>query len=206
MNRYFLIFLLAICIFGFLPPSILDARDTDKSPTLYEVIFPYKAYKIASGAMMPTLLAGDRVFVNKKSYKNSTPQKGDIVVFVPPHEPSKVYVKRLIGVEGDVIEIKDKHLFINNIEQDENYIINSDARNFPSDISPRDNFGPITVPEKHLFFLGDNRDNSLDSRFWGFVSVDKVKGKVVSLYWSWNSDEGKVRWSRIGKSIEQVTN
>lgn len=206
MNRYSFFLLVTICIFCFLPPSILTAEDIDQPSTQFRFLNSYKAYKIPSGAMMSTLLIGDRVLVNKNIYKNSAPQKSDIVVFVPPHDPSKVYVKRLIGVEGDVIEIRDKHLFINNVEQNESYIINSGARLFPSGVSPRDHFGPITVPAKQLFFLGDNRDNSLDSRFWGFVSADKIKGKVVSLYWSWNGDEGKVRWVRIGKSIEKVTN
>ncbi len=165
-----------------------------------------KAYKIASGAMSPTLLGGDRILINRHIYQTSEPQKGDIIVFSPPHEPSKDFVKRLVGTEGDVVEIKNKQLFINGITQIENYIINIDNRILSADINSRDNFGPVTVPDNHLFFLGDNRDNSYDSRFWGFVNRDKAKGKVIYLYWSWDGDKGKVRWNRIGKSIDQVTN
>lgn len=165
-----------------------------------------KAYKISSGAMIPTLLNGDRIFVNKFIYKNSEPQRGDIIVFEYPKDPSKDFVKRLIGVEGDVIQIKDKRVFISNVEQNESYIINLDPNIFPAGTQPRDNCGPITVPTNSLFFMGDNRDNSYDSRFWGFVSKEKVRGKVMSLYWSWDKETGKVRWDRIGKAIEQVTN
>lgn len=160
-----------------------------------------QAFKIPSGAMIPTILVGDYLLANKYIYKFTDPQRGEVVIFIPPHEPSKAYVKRLIGIGGDTIEIKNKQLFINNVPQTESYIIHSDSKTLPSDISPRDNFGPVTVPENFLFFLGDNRDNSLDSRFWGFVSKDKVLGKAMKFYFSWDSEEKNVRWDRIGKGI-----
>lgn len=165
-----------------------------------------QTYKIPSGAMIPTLLIGDRILVNKYAYRNSNPQRGDVAVFIPPHEPSKIYVKRIIGIGADRIEIKDKQLFVNGVAQSESYIIHSDSRTIPSNINPRNYFGPVTVPEDHFFFLGDNRDNSHDSRFWGFVEKDKILGKVMSFYWSWDKNEKKVRWERIGKNIEELTN
>jgi signal peptidase I len=161
-----------------------------------------KGYKIVSGSMTPTLIIGDRFFVNKFIYKNNAPQRGDIIVFEAPKVPSKDYVKRLMGVEGDIIEIKNKRLFVNNIEQYESYVIYKDQNIYPASIQPRDNYGPITVPENSLFFMGDNRDFNYDSRAFGFVSKKKVRGKVISLYWSWNEEAGAVRWGRIGKSIE----
>lgn len=168
-----------------------------------EIIEPVK---VESSSMMPTLLLGDYILVKKHIGQNNHPQRSAIVAFTPPNDPLKTYVKRIIGVGGDIIEIKDKLLFVNNISQVERYTANNEPTVFPPNISPRDNFGPVTVPENKLFILGDNRDNSLDSRFWGFLSVDKVKGEAIGLYWSWDLVHQKIRWNRISKSIQQVSN
>jgi signal peptidase I len=112
------------------------------------------------------------------------------------------FIKRVVGVGGDTIEIKNKKVYINNVPFDESYTIFKDAS---TGSSPRDNFGPFTVPRKSLFVMGDNRDQSYDSRFWGIVDMSEIKGKAFIIYWSWNGAGGlldKVRWDRLGKSIE----
>lgn len=164
-----------------------------------------QAYKIPSGAMIPTLLIGDHILVDKLIYKDNEPQRGDIIVFPYPKDPSKDFVKRLVGLEGDIIEIRDKQLYINKELYVESYTINNDPKTIPESQFPRDFFGPITIPQNSLFVMGDNRDNSHDSRFWGFVDKNSVKGRVNSLYWSWNKEEFRVRWKRIGKTVKQVT-
>jgi signal peptidase I len=155
--------------------------------------------------MIPTLLHGDHILVDKYIYKNNVPQRGDIIIFPYPVDPSKDFAKRLVGLEGDIIEIRDKQLYINHELYAESYIINTDPSTIPASQHPRDFFGPITIPQNSLFVMGDNRDNSHDSRFWGLVDKSTVKGKVKSLYWSWDKKAFKVRWERIGKRIEQVT-
>ncbi len=158
-----------------------------------------ESFKIPSGAMIPTLLIGDRLLANKFIYKTTEPKRRDIIIFPYPDDPSRTFVKRLIAVEGDVVEIRNKKLFVNGKEQEEPYIINTD-----SGISKetRDNFGPITVPPGKLFFMGDNRDQSYDSRFYGYVSKDTITGKAIILYWSWNKETSTVRWDRIGKLVK----
>jgi signal peptidase I len=158
-----------------------------------------QAYKIPSGAMIPTLLIGDHLLANKYIYKTAEPTHGDIIIFPYPEDPSRDFVKRLIAVEGDVVEMKDKRLYLNGKEQMESYIINTDNR-IRKDV--RDNFGPITVPPGNLFFMGDNREQSYDSRFYGFVPKNTIKGKAMTLYWSWDSVAHKVRWDRIGKIVQ----
>ncbi|MFA5072482.1 MAG: signal peptidase I [Nitrospirota bacterium] len=158
-----------------------------------------QAYKIPSGAMMPTLLIGDHLLANKFLYRSTEPRCGDIIIFPFPEDPSRDFVKRLVAVEGDVIEIKDKRLYLNGKMQSEPYVINTDSGGTREQ---RDNFGPATVPPGKLFFLGDNRDYSYDSRFYGYVPRDTIKGKVISLYWSWDHDQRTVRWDRIGKPIQ----
>jgi signal peptidase I len=172
--------------------------------------FVVQAFKIPSGSMLETIQLGDHILVNKFIYGvklpfiNKTiipikdPKRGDIIVFTPPHEPDKDYIKRVIGVEGDVIEIKDKKVYRNGEYVTGPYEIHKDPVIIPRGLNPRDNFGPVTVPEDHLFMMGDNRDNSQDSRFWGFARLDKVKGKAFIIYWSWNKEKFGVRWGRIG--------
>ena len=152
--------------------------------------------------MIPTLLVGDHILVNKFTYKSRKPERGDIIVFAYPKDPSKDFIKRLIAVEGDIVEMKEKVLCINGVAQKDNFAIHKDPNTFAASQNPRDNFGPITVPDSSLFFMGDNRDNSYDSRFWGFVNNDTIKGKAVSIYWSWDKENSRVRWDRIGKEIK----
>ncbi len=171
--------------------------------------FVIQAFKIPSGSMLQTIQLGDHILVNKFIYgikipftdktliPIEDPKRGDIIVFIPPNAPHTDYIKRVIGIPGDVIEIKNKKVYRNGKYVTGPYEIHTDSTIYPASESPRDNFGPVTVPEEHLFMMGDNRDNSLDSRFWGFASLDKVQGKAMFIYWSWDS-HFHVRWGRIG--------
>jgi signal peptidase I len=175
--------------------------------------FVVQAFKIPSGSMIPTLVIGDHILVNKFIYgiRNpftgkvlipiAEPDRHDIIVFRYPVNPSQDFIKRVVGVEGDHIEIIDKEIYINNERFDVANAIYLEERIIPGHIQPRDNFGPIVVPENSLFVMGDNRDNSHDSRFWGFVDLQEVRGKAFLIYWSWNSDEFSVRWNRLGNIV-----
>ncbi len=163
--------------------------------------FVVQAFKIPAGSMKPTLLVGDHILVDKLPKKLDKIERGDIVVFVFPPDPRKDFVKRVIGLPNDLIEIRDKALYVNESLFNENYVIHTDDHMFPSKINPRDNFGPIIVPDNSLFVLGDNRDASFDSRFWGAVDLSKVKGKVTKIYWSWDEKKSQVRWDRIGETV-----
>jgi signal peptidase I len=174
--------------------------------------FVVQAFKIPSGSMLPTLQIGDHILVNKFLYGlrlpyplESTliewkqPSRGDVIVFVYPKDPSKDFIKRVIGEPGDTVEIRHKQVFINGEKIDDPYASFADEdREIPG---PRDNFGPVTVPQHQLFVMGDNRDRSHDGRFWGFVDLDEVKGKAFLIYWSWDGQDRWVRWERIGSLI-----
>ncbi len=177
--------------------------------------FVIQAFKIPSGSMEETLQIGDHILVNKFIYgvkvpffkdpmiSIKEPVHGDIIVFKYPKDPSLDYIKRVIAVGGDTIEIRNKKVYINNKMVDSSFAIFSQS----SMMAHGDNFGPVTVPENSLFVMGDNRDNSLDSRYWGFVDLSAVRGKAFMVYWSWNSkiDQMKFwnrpRWGRIGNLI-----
>ena len=176
--------------------------------------FVVQAFKIPSGSMMNTLLIGDHILVNKFIYgvKNpfndntwipiKNPARRDIVVFKYPVNPTQDYIKRVVGVQGDTIEIKDKKVYVNGEVQNEKYAIFLDNKILPANVQGRDNMGPITVPEGSLFVMGDNRDNSYDSRFWNFVNLKSVKGKAFIRYWSWDKENFSVRWNRIGNLVQ----
>jgi len=161
--------------------------------------FIVQAFKIPSGSMEPTLLIGDHLLVNKFIYGIKNPLTGeawvpitkpaprDIIVFKYPVNPDQDFIKRVIGVEGDTIEMHDKQLLVNGKPFVVDSAVYRDHTIIPRGVQPRDNFGPITVPKDSLFVMGDNRDNSYDSRFWKFVKLTEVKGKAFVLYWSWNS-------------------
>ncbi len=175
--------------------------------------FIMQAYKIPSRSMVPKLVVGDHLLVNKFIYgvkipyfrktiiPITDPQRGDIVVFIYPNDRSKDFIKRVIGVAGDKIEIKNKKIFLNGKEYTDSYGIYSDSVTYPGVMQPRDNFGPVTVPAASLFVMGDNRDESADSRYWGFVDLKDVEGKALIIYWSWNSEDHNLRWQRIGNLL-----
>ncbi|MGH7232857.1 MAG: signal peptidase I [Nitrospiraceae bacterium] len=194
-------------------------------------VFIVQAFKIPSGSMIPTLLIGDHILVSKLSYglqwpsdcklrmsfppvtcyttktlvAFGEPQRGDVVVFRYPEDEEKDFIKRIVGLPGEHIEIRNKTVYINGRSTDDRgHTQRVDPGTIDGSINPRDNFGPVTVPEGSYFVMGDNRDQSLDSRFWGYVRAEKIRGKAFRIYWSW-SGHGNwkqwVRWERLGKAI-----
>ena len=159
--------------------------------------FVVQAFKIPSGSMEPTLLVGDHILVNKFIYgvkipfirttiiPISKPQRDDVIVFIYPHDTSKDYIKRVIGLPGDRIEIFDRKININGTLYDDKHGVYSEVRNGASPNMAKKRYRPVIVPENHLFVMGDNRDHSSDSRVWGFVPLKSVKGKAFIIYWSW---------------------
>ncbi|MBE0426741.1 MAG: signal peptidase I [Nitrospirae bacterium] len=175
--------------------------------------FVVQAFKIPSGSMIPTLLIGDHILVNKFIYGTKIPftdkvilvfrkpERGDIIVFKYPENPKKDFIKRGIAIGGDIIEGRNKVVYINGKSIEEPYVRHYDRNIRPGGFDPRDNFGPLVVPEGKVFVLGDNRDQSYDSRYWGFVDLKDVKGTAFIIYWSWDPDDW-ARFSRIGRLIE----
>jgi signal peptidase I len=175
--------------------------------------FIVQAFKIPSGSMIPTLQIGDHILVNKLAYGIRVPlyghylidfgkvQRGDVIVFIFPEDRSKDFIKRVVGVAGDTVEIRGKKVFLNGKQIEDPYAhFEGDD---PQNVLPasRDDFGPTRVPENQLFVMGDNRDRSYDSRFWGFVNLDDVRGKAFLIYWSWDGGDRWVRWERLGSLI-----
>jgi signal peptidase I len=179
--------------------------------------FAVQAFKIPSSSMEPTLLVGDYLMVDKfiygiripytnvKFFQFKKPRRGDVIVFIFPLDPSKDFIKRVIGTEGEKVEIIHDKIYINGRQIDDpwGHFVTND---FPGSYLQRmENFGPVVVPKDSLFVLGDNRDNSEDSRFWGFLNVNAVLGRAFIIYFSWDSNAQNpldmVRWSRIGKLI-----
>jgi signal peptidase I len=171
--------------------------------------FVVQAFKIPSGSMIPTLLVGDHILVNKFVYRFTDPARGDVVVFKYPQDESRDFIKRIIAVGGEDLYIKDQKIYVN--------CRPPEPACRPID-DPwgrwEDRFGSgsgettaVHVPPGSYFVMGDNRNNSQDSRYWGFVKREKIKGKAFLIYWSWDSDHadrplwGRVRWSRLGKLI-----
>jgi signal peptidase I len=183
--------------------------------------FIVQAFKIPSGSMLPTLQIGDHLLVNKFIYGVKIPFSGqvlipvknpkpnDIVVFKFPKDPKLDYIKRVIAVSGDTVEIRNKRIFVNGVPYQDQHGVFTDPRILPANAGPRDNFGPVKVPEEHIFVMGDNRDNSFDGRFWGFVDLKAVRGKAFIIYWSWDVRKpllsldrfASIRWGRIGDLV-----
>jgi signal peptidase I len=177
--------------------------------------FVVQAFKIPSGSMEPTLLIGDHILVNKfifgitipltdiKIAQFYNPKRNDVIVFKFPGDPSKDFIKRVIAIAGDQIQIKNKKIYINGIPFTDKYGVYREKRIIKGEEGQanRDNYGPKKVPPNSLFVMGDNRDRSYDSRFWGVVDVKKVKGKAFLIYWSWESFLRNIRWDRIGNII-----
>lgn len=179
--------------------------------------FFIQAFKIPSSSMEPTLLIGDHLLVNRLSYivkvpftdivllNLGSPARGDVVVFRFPKDRDKDFIKRVIATEGETVEIRDKGIFINGKPIEDPWGHFLDVNIMPGYIAPKDNFGPVKVPKDSFFVMGDNRDRSLDSRFWLFVKRDDLVGKALVLYFSWNRDAENpihyIRWTRFGKLI-----
>ena len=175
--------------------------------------FIVQAFKIPSGSMKPTLLIGDHILVNKFIYgvkipfvrktiiSIGEPKRGDVIVFIYPEDRSKDFIKRVVAVGGDTIEIRDKKIYLNGLPHPDGHGVYVEDFILPGAIQPRDNFGPFTVPKGAVFTMGDNRDQSYDSRFWGPVDLKDVLGKAFMLYWSWNGENHSVRWGRLGNLV-----
>ena len=173
--------------------------------------FIVQAFKIPSSSMEPTLLVGDHLLVNKfiygvripytniKFFQYKKPKRGDIIVFIFPKDRSKDFIKRVIGTEGEKVAIIHNKIYINDKMIDDLW------GHFTITRPSIEEYGPVKVPEGFLFVMGDNRDNSQDSRFWGFVNINEVKGKAFIVYFSWDSNAQKllnmIRWNRFGKLI-----
>jgi signal peptidase I len=176
--------------------------------------FVVQAFKIPSGSMKNTLLIGDHILVNKFIYGVRSPftrklwipvkepERGDVAVFIYPVDRKKDFIKRVIGIQGDTIQIINKNVYVNGkLFPDPPGMQHSEQRILPGSVQPRDNMGPVTVPKGKIFVMGDNRDESYDSRFWGFVPIKDIKGKAFTIYWSWNSDNFWPRFERIGDLV-----
>jgi signal peptidase I len=190
--------------------------------------FIVQAFKIPSSSMEPTLLVGDHILVNKFIYgiripfsdllfgsskkflEKKKPKRGDIIVFIFPKDRSKDFIKRVIGTEGEKVEVLRNKIYINDHLINDPWGYYNEKNDWVRSLQPIDRYGPEIVPKNFLFVLGDNRDNSQDSRFWGYVNVKDVKGKAFIIYFSglkfryllypWKWDE--IRWGRIGKLIQ----
>jgi signal peptidase I len=181
--------------------------------TLLLRAFVVQAFRIPSPSMEPTLQVGDFLFVNKFEFGARVPfsswrlpglrapRAGDVIVFQFPPDPSKDYIKRVVATSGQTLEIRDKTVFVDGVAAREPFVQHRDPTVRPGGYDFRDNYGPYTVPAGHLFMMGDNRDDSYDSRFWGPLDFDLVKGRAMFIYWSWDSEQGGPRWNRLLRPI-----
>lgn len=198
-----------------------------------------EAFKIPTSSMESTLQVGDFLLVNKATYGARIPgtdlhlpalrepRRHDVIVFRPPHEPRRNYVKRVVGLPGDTLEMREKRLVVNGVEVEEPWAIHVDrnrdavhpgmrwqgnhliaGRPSAGYAPSRDTWGPIVVPPGRFFVLGDNRDNSEDSRYWGWVDRDQIRGRPWFVYYSWDREVAPgggwldgVRWGRIGRPV-----
>jgi len=229
-----------------MPSSGDSVREWIKSLLVAVVLFLFirtfliHTFVIISGSMVSTLLVGDLLLVNRAAVGSRIPgtsieipgysdlKRGDVLVFDPPHEEDMKLVKRLIGLPGDTLEMREKDLFLNGSQLNEPYVQHSGLGG-PDGTDPRmswqtqillsgrgaeayrptrDNWGPIVIPEERYFMLGDNRDSSLDSRYWGLLERWRIEGRAVAIYFSYNRGSSRafpflreIRWSRIGDII-----
>jgi signal peptidase I len=195
--------------------------------------FVVQAFKIPTGSMEPNLLVGDHLLVNKFVFAPSATSlersvlpmraitRGDVVVFKFPEEPERDFIKRVIGLPGETVELRSRQVYINGEKIDEPYAhyLFPQGQDDVGGFDVRERYGPVTVPDKHYFMMGDNRDNSQDSRYWGFLPAHYVKGRALTIYWSFDQPAGEqpsgvagvlktfaslftgTRWERLLKQI-----
>jgi signal peptidase I len=179
---------------------------------LFVRTFVFENFKIPSGSMEDNLLIGDHLVVNKFIFGQShdsilhrllpyrTPQRGDVVVFKYPEDPTRDFIKRCVAIAGDTVQMEDKVLYVNGERVDEPFV----THKMPLLDMERDCWGPRVVQERSIFCLGDNRDNSHDSRYWGDVPLANLKGRAVLIYWSYEARAGDAEWTGAGKKIRQL--
>jgi signal peptidase I len=184
-NRWYVYLLIIVLVFGI--PNILAGPVTK----LATDVLGFKARQIPTGSMEPALLTGDLIITDLKYFKKNELRRRDLVIIQDPKNPSMDYVKRVIALEGEKIEIRKKQVYINDEVLSEPDVIRNDPN---QDVAQRDDFGPLLVPPGMCFVLGDNRDNSVDSRIWGPLPLGGVKGKPLYVYWAKDK-------SRIGKKL-----
>jgi len=190
--------------------------------TLFARTFVAQAFKIPTGSMEDNLLVGDHLFVNKFIYAPhwNTPlhrlmpyrdiRDGDVVVFKYPQDPDRDFIKRAVGVSGDVVEVRAKQLFVNGKAEVNPHLVHKDPNTYPdspllpASVRNRDNFGPFTVPPGFVFCMGDNRDNSYDSRYWGPVPRSYFKGRALFIYWSYEAPPNSQEWRGWGDRAQQL--
>ena len=180
---------------------------------LFVRTFGFQAFKIPTGSMEPNLLVGDHLLVNKFIFGPATSglertllpmrqvERGEVLVFKFPEEPERDFIKRVIGLPGETLEYKDQRVFINGmplIEPYAHYQLPATGEGNSSD--PRVRYGPVTIPADHYFMMGDNRDDSQDSRYWGFLPASYVKGRALFIYWSFGGPQG----TRFGRLLHQI--
>ena len=184
--------------------------------------FIIQAFKIPSGSMEKTLLIGDHLLVSKFSYGihvpneipflniqlfkeivffSKAPERYDIIVFKYPRDETTDFIKRVIGLPGEILAVKDQKVYINNNLLEDPYARHTAPPGTES-LAERDNYGPMVIPDGHVFVMGDNRENSRDSRYWGFLDIRKIRGKAQMIYWSWDRHASWVRFDRMGKILE----
>jgi signal peptidase I len=181
--------------------------------------FVVQAFKIPTGSMENNLLIGDHLLVNKFVFGPTatrlerailpmgTIRRGDVIVFKYPEEPDRDYIKRVIGLPGETLELKAKKIYINGKSLDEPYVHFLEPPSTETDIHEvtsidvRERYGPVTVPPNQYFVMGDNRDNSQDSRYWGFLQRDYVKGKALLIYWSYESEREDYETEGAGATL-----
>jgi len=186
--------------------------------------FVVQAFKIPTGSMEPNLLIGDQLLVNKFVFAPTVSsaerailpirdvRRGEVVVFKFPEDPERDFIKRVVGLPGETIEFKDRRIVVNGrpVEDPHAHYLPRAGAGGSLDIPPgdvREHYGPVVVPADALFVMGDNRDNSADSRYWGFMPIRNLKGRALMIYWSWNgSGESmnpltQTRWARLLRQV-----
>ena len=171
---------------------------------LFVRTFVFQAFKIPTGSMKPNLLVGDHLLVNKFIFAPTASsiermllpmravERGDVLVFKFPEEPDRDFIKRVIGLPGDTLELRNQTILINGmplVEPYTHYLLPPAAQGDTEALDLRRKYGPVTVPPAHYFMMGDNRDDSQDSRYWGFMPASYVKGRALFIYWSFETPE-----------------